>query len=329
MSLDLVLPGATATGLNLPGGLSYDEWAQVGHVLSRMERAVQWWVGDWLIYGEHSYGEKFAQAASETGLKPSTLNSYQWVAGRVDNVRRRTSLSFGHHEAVAALPPSEQERWLDVAEAREMSVHDMRREMRLSKNAVGAIGPTCTLDDLGKFIEAGQQFGTIYADPPWLYGNQATRAATGNHYGGMTLEEIAAMPVAQLTASNAHLHLWTTNAFLFDARAIMEAWGFTYKSCFVWVKPQMGIGNYWRVSHEFLLFGLKGDAPFRDRGLMSWLEAERGKHSAKPEVVRGLIQRASPGPYLELFGRKAVEGWAVYGNEVSRDLLTADIREVA
>jgi N6-adenosine-specific RNA methylase IME4 len=172
-------------------------------------------------------------------------------------------------------------------------------------------------------MATGTKFSTIYADPPWLYGNQGTRAATGNHYSGMSVAEIAALPVAELAAPNAHLHLWTTNGFLFDAPRIMDAWGFSYKSCFVWVKPDFGMGNYWRVAHEFLLFGIRGSAPFQDRGLISWGEYGRGPHSTKPAEIRDLIERASPAPRLELFARRVAPGWTVWGDNIERDLFYA------
>lgn len=171
-----------------------------------------------------------------------------------------------------------------------------------------------SLDDF-----SGMKFGTIYADPPWKYGNQATRAATDNHYPTMTVDELCEMPIANLAADDAHLHLWTTNAFLLDAYRVMESWGFEYRSVFVWVKPQMGIGNYWRVSHEFLLLGIRGRAKsFYERNHMSWAEYPRSKHSAKPDEIREKIERVSPGPFLELFGRKEVPGWAVFGNQIER-----------
>jgi N6-adenosine-specific RNA methylase IME4 len=182
-------------------------------------------------------------------------------------------------------------------------------------------GKTATTDALEKLTAAGRTFGTIYADPPWRYDNQGTRAATDNHYETMTVEEIAALPVEQLAAPNSHLHLWTTNAFLFDCKGLMEAWGFEYKSALIWVKPQMGIGNYWRVSHEFLLLGVRGSCPFRDRSRMSWIEAERTVHSRKPDVFRQAVEAVSPGPRLELFGREVVEGWTVWGNEIPRGLV--------
>lgn len=169
-------------------------------------------------------------------------------------------------------------------------------------------------------VPCGAKFGCIYADPPWRYGNQATRASTDNHYKTMSVAEICAMTVGELAAENCHLHLWTTNAFLFDARDVMKAWGFEYKSCFVWVKTQMGIGNYWRVSHEFLLLGIRGTQRFKSRSLKSWGEFRRGRHSAKPEEIRTMIENASPGPYLELFGRALIDGWTVFGNQIERRL---------
>lgn len=180
----------------------------------------------------------------------------------------------------------------------------------------------CTVEDLEEL--AGSDFATIYADPPWQYGNQSTRGSTSAHYkngsAGMTVDEICEMPVKATAAENAHLHLWTTNAFLFEAKTVLEEWGFEYKSCFVWVKPQIGMGNYWRVAHEFLLLGVRGSLPFADKTLRSWGEYRRANHSAKPEEIRDLIHRASPGPRLELFARRPVEGWTCWGNEIEKNI---------
>lgn len=124
------------------------------------------------------------------------------------------------------------------------------------------------------------------------------------------------MPVRELAAPKAHLHLWTTNAFLFECRRILDAWGFEYKGTFVWVKPQIGMGNYWRNSHEIMLLGVRGGLRGQSASERSWMEHDRGLHSEKPEAVRERIERLSPGPYLELFGRRSVPGWTVYGNQL-------------
>jgi N6-adenosine-specific RNA methylase IME4 len=166
-------------------------------------------------------------------------------------------------------------------------------------------------------VQSGLQepYGCIYADPPWAYENQATRASTDNHYVTMSVDELMKLPVGEVAAERSHLHLWTTNAFLFECPRIFEAWGFEFKSSFIWVKPQMGMGNYWRNAHEFLLLAVRGGQTALDRSQRSWQEAQRKAHSAKPESVRSLVQKLSPGPYLELFGREFVDGWTVFGNE--------------
>lgn len=176
--------------------------------------------------------------------------------------------------------------------------------------------------DLHSLSQSGIRFSTVYADPPWPYSNTAARGAAENHYRTMTLEAIRSEPVRQLIANDAHLHLWTTNAFLQEAFDVLRAWGFRYKSCLVWVKPQIGMGNYWRVSHEFLLLGVRGNLPFQARTIRSWQLARRTVHSRKPFLFRSLIEQVSPGPYLELYGREEQPhtGWTVYGNQVERRL---------
>jgi len=181
--------------------------------------------------------------------------------------------------------------------------------------------------DLGELLQRGLRYGCIYADPPWAYANKGTRANVEDTYKStMTVDEICQEPVSQLAADDCHLHLWTTNAFLFDAKRVMESWGFEYKSCFVWVKPQMGIGNYWRVSHEFMLLGIRGKPEFRRRDCMSWGQFDRTAHSKKPKDVRRLVESVSHGPYLELYGRETVPNWMVYGNEVARTLFDEPAR---
>lgn len=186
----------------------------------------------------------------------------------------------------------------------------------------------CVTRNLDALARRGLRFGTVYADPPWAYQNTAARGAAEDHYRTMTLDDICGLPVGPLLAPKAHLHLWTTTAFLEDAFRVVRAWGFTYKSCFVWAKPLLGCGNYWRLAHEFLLLGVRGRTPFRDRSERSWRELPRGRHSGKPERLRAVIERVSPGPYLELFGRKPADGWVVFGDTIERGLFDLDIPDL-
>jgi N6-adenosine-specific RNA methylase IME4 len=195
-----------------------------------------------------------------------------------------------------------------------------RRAEGIRLSGVNGQPETCQTNSLEDLIERGCKFRTIYADPPWHYTNAASRGAAQNHYDTMTIESIAGLPVQQLAADEAHLHLWTTNAFLFDAKQVIEAWGFTYKSCLVWIKPQLGNGNYWRVSHEFLLLGVRSNLTFADRTQQSWICAERTQHSAKPRIFQTLIEHVSPPPRLELFARTQSDGWTTWGNQIQRSL---------
>lgn len=182
--------------------------------------------------------------------------------------------------------------------------------------------PPSIVNDLATLVATGTKFQTILADPPWRYDNVASRAAAENHYRTMTIEDICSEPVQQLVGPHAHLHLWTTNAFLEPAFTVMRAWGFEFKSCLVWIKPTIGMGNYWRVSHEFLLFGVRGNLPFGRNDVCSWVLAPRTTHSRKPFRFRELIEQVSPGPYLELYGREEQPNteWTIFGNQVARRL---------
>jgi N6-adenosine-specific RNA methylase IME4/DNA-directed RNA polymerase subunit K/omega len=251
-----------------------------------------------------SAGKSKSATLRDAGISTSTAHRAEQLAAHAPLVERYIAEKASQHKPV---------KITDILAA--VAKHAKQERPRARLYEMGR--EYCTTEDLLSLT--GQEFGTIYADPPWDYGNQSTRGANNDHYLGMTVDEICALPIGPLAAKDAHLHLWTTNGFLFDAQRVLQAWGFTYKSCYVWVKPQIGMGNYWRVSHEFLLLGVRGNLTFSDKTLRSWGQFKRGKHSAKPEQIRDLIQKASPGPRLELFARRPVEGWTCWGNEIKRD----------
>lgn len=163
-------------------------------------------------------------------------------------------------------------------------------------------------------------YRTILADPPWDVQQQGNNGAV-RHYPLMTTAAICALPVATLAAPDAHLWLWVTNGTLPLGREVMTAWGFSYRSCLTWIKPRLGLGNYLRNQTEHLLFGVRGRAPIQFRGQGSWFYAPVQEHSHKPEEQYAIIERCSPGPYLELFARRRQPGWHVWGNEVDSDIV--------
>jgi N6-adenosine-specific RNA methylase IME4 len=189
---------------------------------------------------------------------------------------------------------------------------------RRQRKANAVTHETCIVNDLSELVRAGKRFGTIYADPPWQYDNCGTRAAASRHYETMSLRRLLALPVRELAAERCHLHLWATKSFLREGLVLLRRWGFEYRTYFSWVKPQLGIGNYWRSCQEPLLLGVKGDLTFPPTDFPDWLLENRGEHSVKPEKVRLRIEQVSPGPRLELFARRAAPGWTACGNEVER-----------
>jgi len=173
------------------------------------------------------------------------------------------------------------------------------------------------IETLATPLEAQGLFQTIVIDPPWDWGdegdvNQFGRAKPDYHT--MPIEEIEKLPVGKITDDNCHLYLWVTNRSLPKAFRLIEAWGFRYITCLTWIKPSMGMGNYFRGQTEHVLFAVKGSQLLKRRDATTCFEAPRGKgHSAKPDEFYDLVESCSYGPYIDIFGRRDREGWSVWG----------------
>jgi len=156
-------------------------------------------------------------------------------------------------------------------------------------------------------------FNVIVADPPWRY-----ESGSSLPYPTMDIEEIKAMPVAEIADENAILWLWTTNAHLRVAFDVVEAWGFEYRTLLTWAKNQMGTGEWLRGQTEHCLLAVRGKPVFLHGNHSTVIEAARREHSRKPEEFYALVEATSPGSKLELFCRQQRVGWRSYGNEVER-----------
>lgn len=175
-------------------------------------------------------------------------------------------------------------------------------------------------------VEGG--FKTVYADPPWQFQNRTGKVAPEHRrldrYSTMTLDAIKALPVADHVAKDSHLYLWVPNALLPEGLAVMESWGFRYVSNIIWAKRRKdggpdgrGVGFYFRNVTEILLFGVRGSlrtlAPARSQ--VNMVETRKREHSRKPDEFYPLIEACSPGPFLEMFARRAQPGWHAFGDE--------------
>ena len=194
-------------------------------------------------------------------------------------------------------------------------------EMVASPNATPA-------DDLLSAL-AHRRFGTILCDPPWQFQNRTGKIAPEHkrlsRYGTLKLEEITKLPVPKIAAEICHLYLWCPNALLPEGLAVMQAWGFQYKSNLVWHKIRKdggsdgrGVGFYFRNVTELILFGVRGKnartlQPGRTQ--VNYLATRKREHSRKPDEQYKLIEACSRGPFLELFARGERKGWTSWGNE--------------
>ena len=174
-----------------------------------------------------------------------------------------------------------------------------------------------------------QKFGTILIDPPWRFSNRTGKVGPEHkrlyRYKTMSFEEIAQLPIGELTLPRSHLYLWCPNALLLEGLTIMKRWDFTYKTNIVWYKVRKdggpdgrGVGFYFRNVTELLLFGIKGKLRTLKPGRtqVNILITRKREHSRKPEEVYDLIEQCSPDPYLELFARERVPRWEQWGDEL-------------
>lgn len=165
-------------------------------------------------------------------------------------------------------------------------------------------------------LPQGKYF-VLYADPPWQYQNIGFDESAEQQYPTMSVEEICALPIKDLIDEKAVLFLWTTNAFVKEAIQVCGAWGFEYKTNFVWIKNKgPSIGWFTKSRHELLFIATRGDGVHPKDKLLSWFEAEATKHSKKPEIVYEMIEKMYSGPYIELFARQPRKDWDGWGNEI-------------
>lgn len=167
-------------------------------------------------------------------------------------------------------------------------------------------------------------YRTIVADPPWAYKQQVGRILTtarrpdtrpDAQYSRLTVDVLCEWDVSALAADDAHLYLWVTNPILPDVFPIVKAWGFRYQTMLTWHKlGTLGMGYAFRGDTEHVLFGVRGTLPIPPANRQrNWFEAAKRRHSVKPALFFDLVEKVSPGPYVELFARQPRLGWDSWG----------------
>jgi len=299
-------------GLTFDENLNYTDWKQIGLQLQMMHKSCGFWIGDWWNFGVRKYGEAKATAAS-LDMDYGTFRNYIWVSDAFDLSCRHDNLSFSvHFEAAQA--GEKRFEILEEASKNNLSSRETRELVKEIKKL-----PTPPLPK-GKYQ-------VIYADPPWEYDVDLSTGATRspeNNYPVMNLEELKefSKKVKEISVDDCVLFMWITAPKLNWLNEVLEAWGFEYKTNFIWDKIKPNLGHYSSVRHEILIIAVKGNyAPLCDgktiQSIDSVQQVEKSlRHSEKPEKFRKIIETLYPDTKkIELFARKKVDGWDTWGLE--------------
>ena len=258
--------------------------------------------------------QRLSEGRGQKGLPISeNLNTQKEIA-RIAGVGHDTVAKVKKIEAEATPKVKEQLRNgnLSINKAYQQikrAENEAKREEKRQENAEKVAA-------LSSPLEAQGLFQTIVIDPAWDYSEEGDNDAFGRikpNYHTMSIEEITALPIAQIADENCHLYIWVTNRTFQKSFPIIDKWGFRYITCLTWIKPHFGVGNYYRSQTEHVLFGVKGQQPLKRHDVGTWFKAPSSEHSAKPDEFYSLIETCSYAPYIDIFGRKERAGWTVWG----------------
>lgn len=168
-----------------------------------------------------------------------------------------------------------------------------------------------------------EKFRVIYSDPAWSYNDKQETPQLGGaakHYDTMSVSEICSLPVKEISEKDSVLFLWVTSPLLEDAFTVIKAWGFKYKTSFVWDKVKHNMGHYNSVRHEMLLIATKGSCTPDNKKLYDSVQSieRNNNHSEKPVEFLNIIDDLyNYGNKLEMFCRDIKKDkWYGWGNEI-------------
>lgn len=275
------------------------------------------------IWAERRLGELTRELPKATGALAAP-GPGRGLRGR--NVRPRKT--DAPTLAAQGIRKQDAHRWQKAAAIPEREVEKLVAEARAKGERITSNAPVkiarqkekakqaATLCDAPLPAPTGR-FHVIVIDPPWRYSNRASDITHRgrNPYPDMDLDAIKALPVGDRAEDHCILWLWTTNAFMREAFACLDAWGFTQKTILTWAKDRMGTGDWLRGQTEHCLLAVRGKPLVTLTNQTTLLTAPLREHSRKPEEFYAMVERLCPGTKLEMFARERREGWQAWGNE--------------
>jgi N6-adenosine-specific RNA methylase IME4 len=295
--------------------ITKEEWEEIGYGLSKINKSVGIWMGDWIRFGDtkgYVNSKVYDEIVRLTGMNRKTLQNYKNVAEKTSELRkssrRREDIDFSYYAEVAPLSTEKQIEWLDKVEEENLSSKELRNEIRKEKQHF-------EIQELPTGI-----YNVVYCDPPWQYSNSGLGGSAESHYPTMSTDEICNMELPEL-AENSICFMWVTNPLLEDGLKVLKSWGFEYKTNMVWFKEKQTyglLGFYVYGQHEILLIGVRGSMLPMGEMFSSIIKGANIQHSKKPEITYEIIERMYPGcKYIELFARNKRENWSNWGNEIN------------
>lgn len=237
------------------------------------------------------------------------------------SVRSRGLASIPEKDLAATLDKMEEKDLIQVTPLYKLAkaIKDKKERDEIDRESAGEKEAEGKVEKLDEKVFG--KFKTIYADPPWSYNDSGCSGAAAPVYEGgtMSLEDIQELPVSEIAnPSSCLLWMWTTWPMIREhaPHDVLAAWGFRWVGEVVWLKPGLGIGHWLRPATEVLILAVKGKPKLtKTDGLKAFLDAPKGKHSEKPDEAYEFIERIAPKPRIELFARKARDGWMRWGDE--------------
>lgn len=274
---------------------------------------------------ERAGGQVLAGAVRHQGGRPRKNGSTSGTVSLAEiGITKKDSMRW---QELARLPPKEFNRRKAAAIDSAVSAWEKVRAATQRDDYERRADKGQAVASLQALVDAGRHFGVILADPPWtfeVYSGKGKERSAERHYDTMSLDAIKALPVQQLATRDCVLLLWAPLPQLPEALAVIEAWGFKYKTCgFCWVKQtpnrkglHWGMGYWTRANVEVCLLATRGEPKRVAKDVHQVVMAPVGKHSEKPGEVAERVERLVDGPYLEMFGRRLRDRWTVWGDEV-------------
>ena len=250
----------------------------------------------------------------------------QWVSNDTTPSIKLDDLGITRDESsraqkIAALKEDDFEQYINETKETNAEI-TLNGAVKLAKEIIRNDKINTQIQELNKNLPDMPEgvFDVIVIDPPWKYvGDYDPDGHRGTcPYPLLSQEELLNFKLP--SADNCILFLWTTNHFLWDAKELLDAWGFAYKNIITWDKVNMGVGYWFRNVTEHCLVGIKGSPVWTNKTFTTLLREKRTEHSKKPEAFYNMVDKICYGRKIEIFSRQKRDGWDVYGDEIKEEM---------